>query len=369
MTDWTAFDTAADRLVSGETIYRPWDREAEPLPYLYPPFALWLTVPLAFVGFWGSFALSTLTPLAAYITGLCKLAKAQLGDVDRGTGLILCVASGPAIGASLIGQYSGLYVMAVGGAALLYTRDRRVLAGMVLAFLWIKPNIAVVVPFAIVWSRSWRMFRGFSGGTALVLALSLPFGLDQWSGFLSNAQNMAELQEGGLVPVGKMVTVLSSIQTIFGLEAAVGPSVAIWLLIALVLGIAVLMLWTPTKLAASPVRAFASLAIFAVAANPRVYFYDGSLLLMGMYGLWMHAVVGGGKAARRWMPLLAMLVWFGAWGSLFPVLNPIAGPAAGLGLLLAASDSRITSARSVTAVSFGVDASVVSAETSVERAA
>ena len=59
-TDWTAFDAAADRLFAGEAVYRPYDAETEPLPYLYPPFALWLALPLGLFGFAGSFILSAL---------------------------------------------------------------------------------------------------------------------------------------------------------------------------------------------------------------------------------------------------------------------------------------------------------------------
>lgn len=369
MTDWTAFDNAADRLVSGETIYRPWNQDTEPLPYLYPPFALWLVLPLAFLGFWASFAVSTLTPLAAYISGLRKLGRAELGKVDKTTGLIVALASGPAIGANLIGQYSGLYVLAFGAAALLYTKDMRVLAGLVLAFLWIKPNIAIVVPFALVWSRSWRPLKGFFAGTVLMLALSLPFGLEQWNGFASNIANMAELQERGVVPINKMVTVLSSIQTLFGLEAAVIPSLVTWAAVAAILGVAILVLWTPTRLAESPVRAFGALAVFAVVANPRLYFYDSSLLLMGVYGLWLSASVRGSAVAARWTGILGLLVWAGSWGSLFPVLNPIVGPTAAVVLLLSAADALRPVESSVTTVAFGEDDAPEVLEIAVDEAA
>lgn len=371
MTDWTAFDNAADRLTSGETIYRPWNQDTEPLPYLYPPFALWMVLPLALLGFWASFAFSTLTPLAAYFTGLRKLGSAESDSlaVNRTTGLIVALASGPAIGANLIGQYSGLYVLAFGAAALLYTRDLRVLSGLVLAFLWIKPNLAIVVPFALVWSRSWRPLKGFAGGTVLMLVLSLPFGLEQWNGFASNIANMAELQERGVVPIDKMVTVLSSVQTVFGLEAAVWPSIAIWAVAAAILGVAILVLWTPTRLAESPVRAFGALAVFAVVANPRLYFYDSSLLLMGVYGLWLSASVRSSARAVQWTSVLAMLVWAGSWGSLFPVLNPIVGPSAAALLLLTAGDSFRSARSDVTAVSFGEPASFEGDEFVVGEAA
>ncbi len=339
-TDWTAFDRAADRFFAGETVYRPFSFEEEPLPYLYPPFVLWLSFPLALFGFLGSYAVAAVSTLIAYIAGLRWFARAEDGDVDRTTGLIVAICSGVAVGATLIGQYSGFYVLAFGAAVLLFKRDRLALAGLVLALLWIKPNVAIVAPVALVWARSWKTLGGFIAGSVALVLSSLPLGVGLWSGFLGNVQNMAELQEQGIVPIDKMVTVLSSVQTIFGLQDATTVSIAIWLAITTVLGVSILVLWTPDRLAESPVRAFGALALFAVAANPRLYFYDGALVAMGMFALWMNARVRGGELAKRWTQRLAWVVWFGTWGSVFVELNPIVGPAVAVTLILTAVDAR-----------------------------
>lgn len=346
-TDWTAFDNAADRVIAGDTVYRPYSADAEPLPYLYPPFVLWLALPLAMVGFFGSFAMSFLGPLAAYVAGLRWFGKAETGSVDRSTGVIVGVASGATIGSSLIGQYSGIYVLAFGAAALLYTKDRRVWAGVVLALLWIKPNIAVAVPVVLLWSRSWRMLKGFAGGTVALVLLSLPFGVQQWSGFLANARMMAELQEEGVVPFHKMVTVLGSIQTVFGLDSTSPMVLATWVVVAGLLGVAILVLWTPDRLSESPVRAFGALALFVIAANPRMYFYDATLAVLGMFGVWMSAQVCGGALARRWTPRLAILLWLGLWGNVFASLNRFVGPVVAVALLVTAIDSWRADAASV----------------------
>lgn len=352
-TDWTAFDNAADRMVAGEAIYRPYSAENEPLPYLYPPFALVLALPLAAFGFFGSFVVSALVPLVAFICGLRWFGQAENGDVDRTTGLVVGIASGAAIGSSLIGQYSGLYVLAFGAAALLYTRDRRGLAGAVLAILLLKPNIAIAVPVVLVWARSWRTLRGFGVGTIVMLLLSLPFGLDQWRGFVSNAQMMVELQEEGIVPFDKMVTFLGGVQTIFGFAPDSIAALLVWLAVAAVLGMSTLALWTSKSLQESPVRAFGALALFVVAANPRMYFYDSALVVLGMYGIWMNAQVRGGVLARRWTPVLSVLVWLALWGNVFAALNRFVGPLVAVVLLLSAADSRQTNAAAVIEPRFG----------------
>ena len=351
-TDWTAFDNAADRVVSGEVVYRPYSAEAEPLPYLYPPFALVLALPLAAFGFFGSFAVSAIAPFVAFVSGLRLFGRAEPGDVDRTTGLVVGIASGAAIGSSLIGQYSGLYVLAFGAATLLYTRDRRGLAGIALALLWLKPNIAIAVPVVLVWARSWRTMRGFCGGTVGVLLMSLPLGLDQWSGFVSNAQMMVDLQEQGIVPFDKMVTFLGGVQTIVGFAPDSITALVVWLSAAVVLGLSTLALWTPTALEESPVRAFGALALFVIAANPRMYFYDAALVVLGMFGLWMNAHVRGGALARRWTPALSVLIWFALWGNVFASLNRFVGPFVAVALVVTAVDSRQSAAALVIEASF-----------------
>ena len=90
-TDWTAFDNAADRLANGETIYRPVDVETEPLPYLYPPFALWLVLPLGWVSFAGSFAISAAMTAITVVLGNVLLLKAT--PTVKGWGRAVMVAS------------------------------------------------------------------------------------------------------------------------------------------------------------------------------------------------------------------------------------------------------------------------------------
>lgn len=337
-TDWTAFDTAADRLVSGETIYRPWDADTEPLPYLYPPFVLWLALPLSLFGLEPSYALSAIGTLLAFIGGVRFFGR--LGDPgdDRVTGGLLAICSGAAVGATLIGQYSGLYLLFLGAGAYLFARDRRTAAGLVLALLWIKPNIAVAVPVVLMWSRSWKTLRSFGLGSGALVISSIPFGLGQWGAFLDSARGMAELQEEGAVPVDKMVTLLSSIQTTFGLEAQVAISGLIWLVIAGVLGISVLAPWTRERLEQDPLRAFGALALFVVAANPRLYFYDAAVAALGMYGVWMSATRSGSPLVKRWLPILGLTLWLGLWGTVWSGLNVLVGPVSAGALILVAID-------------------------------
>lgn len=344
-TDWIAFDNAADRFNAGETIYRPLNVDTEPLPYLYPPFALWLALPLSFFSAEPSYAISAIGTFAALVAGVRLIGRLGIAGADRVTGGLLVIASGSAVGATLIGQYSGLYLLFLGAGAYLFSQDRRFVAGLVLALLWLKPNIAIAVPVVLAWSRSWKTLRGFGLSSAGLIAASVPFGLGQWGAFLESARGMAELQEQGLVPIDKMVTLLSSIQTAFGLEEQIAVSSLIWLVIAGVLGVSVLVPWTHERLEQDPLRAFGVLALFVVAANPRLYFYDAAVAAFGMYAVWMSIARSGSAVAKRWTPILGLTMWFGLWGTVWNGLNMFVGPTAAAAVVLVAVES-VRSARS-----------------------
>lgn len=341
-TDWTAFDNAADRVFAGSDVYRPYDAESEPLPYLYPPFALVLSLPLAAVGFTGSFLISAIAPFLAFVAGLRLFARSESRPFDATTGIIVATASGSVVSSTLIGQYSGVYVLALGMAAWLWSNERELLAGVALALLWLKPNIAIAVPVVLVWSRSWRVLQGFGAGMGALGLMSLPFGIGRWQGFFDNVKMMAELQQDDIVPFEKMVSILGAAQTTFGFDSESVVALGVFGVAALVLGLAVLALWTPEALAVSRLRALGGLAVFVVIANPRIYFYDATLVAVGMFGLWGAAHTVGGALAKRWLPIVGVLTWLFLWGGPFVGLNRGLGPIAAVGLLASAIDSRRT---------------------------
>ncbi len=344
-TDWTAFDRAADRVWAGEPVYRPYDSETERLPYLYPPYALWLSLPLAAGGFYVSFLLSaalTLTALVAAVRLVLRLAPAELAD--RRAAAVLPLCSGAAISSTLIGQYSGLLALSVAAGLYLYTRGRFTPAGVVLALLCLKPNLAIAVPVVLVWSRSWQTLRGFAAGAGGLLVLSLPFGLDAWRGFFDNVRMMTELQRDDVVPFDKMITVQASVRQVLGLS---GDSPLLWVLyglVVLILGLAILQVWTPRALAASPARAFGMLALFVVAANARLYFYDSTLVALGALALYVARPALTSPRLSRVQMALLLATWPTLWGGLFLSVNVLVGPVAAALIVVTGLDVRLAPA-------------------------
>lgn len=339
-TDWTAFDRAADRVWAGEDVYRPYDADEEPLPYLYPPFALWLALPLAVGGFALSFLASagiTLGAMIGAVRSALRLAPADM--IDRRAALVLPLCSGAVLSSTLIGQYSGLLALSIAGGALLFARGHYGAAGVALALLCLKPNLAVAVPVVLVWSRSWTTLRGFAAGAIGLAALSLPFGLGAWRGFVDNIAMMSELQRDDVVPFHKMITVQATLHEVTGLAGDSPLLWGLWAIVVSIMGVAVLRLWRPVELVASPARAFGVLALFVVAANARLYFYDGTLVAIGGLLLFVSSSAFCSDRLRRAMLAGLACTWPALWGGLFLSLNPFVGPMAGILVVIAGFDS------------------------------
>ena len=86
---------------------------------------------------------------------------------------------------ALTGQV-GAWMAALGGAGLMLLERRPVLGGALLALLTAKPQLALLVPVALLFGRNWAALASFVATSAvLLLATFVLFGLDVWLGFLA----------------------------------------------------------------------------------------------------------------------------------------------------------------------------------------
>jgi hypothetical protein len=153
-------------------------------PWLYPPIFLLALVPLAplpFAWFYGLFQ--------ALTAGAAALALSWgKGPVGR-LGTIALLTS-PAAVISIISGQNALLSLAllVGGFRQLSSRP--FLAGVLLGALVYKPQLAILVPFALIGARAWRAIAA-AAGCALVLALlsATAFGIEAWTTWLAQLLN------------------------------------------------------------------------------------------------------------------------------------------------------------------------------------
>lgn len=236
-------------------------------PWLYPPIYLLPMAVLATL----PYAWALVSWLAA--TGLAYLACMYRLVPDR-TALLAAVAF-PAVALNGAFQQNGFLSAALLGAGILALEAHPLRAGILFGLLCLKPQLAVLVPFALVAARQWRALLSMSLTVlVLVAATLLLFGTDPWWALEQSAPMTARVLEHEKGPPWMMVTPFSAVRLLGGT-----PGIA-WLIqlpISAAATLAVIWAWRrPGPIGAKG----ALLAALALVATPYGYFYD--LVVLGV---------------------------------------------------------------------------------------
>jgi hypothetical protein len=296
-----AYDFAAHRAVELQATM------VAGMPFGYPPAFLILAAPFAFMPY--------STAAAAWVT-LTWAAYAIVVRFWAPKAYWLAMAMPPLLINAITGQ-AGFLIAAlfIGGMALLPKRP--LLGGILLGLIVVKPQLGIVLPFALAAGREWRAFAGaaFSSAGFLLLGLLL-FGWQSYQAWLGNASLYSSVVADGLAGWQRMASVYSALR-FDGLGAA--PA---WIAQALV-GIAAVAaccwLWLRSK--DWGIRAGALAAATAL-ASPYLFGYDTLFLIMPL--AWLvargrHSALLALSWALMLLGLLQALGWAGG-----PNLAPLA---------------------------------------------
>ncbi|MDQ6918208.1 MAG: DUF2029 domain-containing protein [Candidatus Dormibacteraeota bacterium] len=174
-------------------------------PYLNPPVMAWLALPLSFLPFLAAHVIWTVILLAALV-GAWWLLKPE-GQGPRIFWLLGFLALFPAAFSIGIGQPQALVLLALALAVLLHERGHSVWAGAVLSVVWVKPQLAFLLPVGLLAARQWRMLLGLAVAGGLLGLLQLlalgPAGVERYLQDLAVASTwdlQRRLSLAGLVP-------------------------------------------------------------------------------------------------------------------------------------------------------------------------
>jgi len=146
-------------------------------PNLYPPVTTWIAAPFALLPFRLAWALWLVFMLALFI-GIWKVAVPGPRLV-RWAHLAAVLALYPVVLALMLGQPAVLSTAALVFGWWLLTKDRAVLAGIVLALALIKPQIGFLVPAVLIVSGRWKTTLSWLASVAVLASLTLfSLGLD-----------------------------------------------------------------------------------------------------------------------------------------------------------------------------------------------
>jgi energy-converting hydrogenase Eha subunit A len=179
------------------------------LPWFYPPTFLLFVAPFGLLPYWLAVPVFFGVSAAAFVWVVRRIVpwrEAWLPSVAF-PGIAVVLATGQ----------NALLLAACGGLALTMLRARPVVAGMLLALLTLKPQLALMVPVALVCARAWRALAAMTLTTLALAAAALgAFGIEAYAAFLHNAGFARSVVESGAVILARMPTIFALVKMLHG---------------------------------------------------------------------------------------------------------------------------------------------------------
>jgi len=173
----------------------------EAIGYPLPVFAAWLFAPLSRLPFTAAFSLY-MSLMACLLGGLLRLLGEELKDLPgRVRWLFLACAAFamPSLATIVFGQVDLVALAGLLGGYLLLRADRRVLAGLTLCLVLIKPHFLIGVVLLLLLRRDWRTLGTLAcAGLALLIVPAL---LTAPSTLFDNVKELATYGSGGRLTV------------------------------------------------------------------------------------------------------------------------------------------------------------------------
>ena len=269
------------------------------MPFPYAPAFLLLVAPFGFLPFPVALMLWS---LAGY--GLYLLAANRLHP-----GLAWAAAAFPPVYANAAIGQNGFIMAALflGGLAMLERRP--FIAGLLLGCLILKPQLALMLPVAMLASRQSRVIGGAIVSSILVLAAGLViFGSAATGAWLDQMPLYVRIARDGLVGWHKLISVYAAARQVGVSETA---AFAIHGLVAALAALAVWRIWASN---ADWRAKFAILSAATLLASPYLYIYDALILIPGFVYLVAQRAPPGLVALAWLLPIATMMqVAGGAW--------------------------------------------------------
>jgi alpha-1,2-mannosyltransferase len=269
------------------------------MPFPYAPVFLLLTLPFGIVSYPAGLILWSFAGYAIYLVVVHRLYPGRAW---------VAAAFPPVFATAVLGQ-NGFVMAAIFLGGLLLLPKRPFTAGLLLGCLVLKPQLALLLPVAMLAARQWRAVAGAIASSIAVMLLGLLlFGPAATQAWLDQLPLFAAIARDGLVGWHKFVSVYASARQIGVPETA---AFAIHATVALAAAVAVWRIWSANT--DWPAR-FAILSAATMLASPYLYVYDTLILIPAfVYLVGRRAPIA--LVALAWLlPIATMIqVASGAW--------------------------------------------------------
>lgn len=259
-----------------------------PMPFPYPPPFLLVVLPFAFHPVWVAWLAWVLLSGSIYLLATRRMLPG-----------IYALAQ-PAAFMNMIGGQNGFLTCSVFAAGTALLDRRPLLAGALLGLFICKPQLALLLPVAVIAGRHWRAIYGaaLSSSALLLVALAL-FGVDSYAGFLAMGRQFAAFMADSAWRWNQFASV-------FGLARFYGASQPVALslqaLAAVVAAVAAWRAWAAGSDRKVPILAAATMLV-----SPYLFTYD-TLLLVIPFAWLLRDRAHPWRVALLWLGCVATVV-------------------------------------------------------------
>jgi hypothetical protein len=219
--DFSSFYAAGRMALAGQTPYAQpalhateqtlFGAGAPYYSFAYPPIFLLLLAPLAKLPYLPALLLWQGASLALYLAAMSRLRQALGENLPGGALFLTACLSFTAVFVNLTHGQNGFLAAALLAFALSLLDEKPVLAGLCFGLLIFKPQLGLVVPFALAAGGRWRSFATAALMVIILAALAaLSFGAESWRDFLAAAHfSQTMILDQNAVGYEKMVSVFA----------------------------------------------------------------------------------------------------------------------------------------------------------------
>jgi alpha-1,2-mannosyltransferase len=177
--------------------------DIDPMLWNYPPTFLLILWPLSFFGYLPALAVWVTLTMAVYLWVTYRTAPHPLTP--------WLTLAFPGVVNNFLYAQNGFLSGSLMGAGLLILDRQPFAGGLLLGLLSYKPQLAVLIPIALLAGRRWSALAGVAASaTLLALASMMLFGVETWMAFHRNLAVAAEVLHRGDHLWSKMPTVFSA---------------------------------------------------------------------------------------------------------------------------------------------------------------
>lgn len=264
--------------------------------WYYPPQFLLAVYPLASLHYAAAYLAFSAIGLLLYL--------GAFSIVTRGSGLLILALSFPALFLNLSSGQTGLLTVSIAALSLHFLDRKPVLAGSLMGLLCMKPQLLLLFPVVLLWSRNWRAFTALVISSLSFAALATALlGADVWPAFF-HGLNTAKTYLETDIPLSRMPTVFALVRQGGG---SLALAYALHGVIALIALATLLAIWSRSR--CLQIRGTA-LTAATLLISP--YLFDYDLVWHALPMLWLYQLgrrdgwLGGERLilCATWMLLL-----------------------------------------------------------------